>query len=248
MTAELLAFGSGAAAVASAATLAPRALRRRPRLGTLASGDLLALRVVSGAAAALAGLAMSTVLPGRLGMLVAAAAPAAFFLPDVWVARRRRERLERMRNDLPVLLDLLRVSVEAGASLPEALAQVAARSRAPLARLWGAVAGEVAVGVPFAAALERHRREAPLPEVEALVAALARASRHGAPLSDTLAAQARNARLTRRRAVQERAARAGPKMQLVVALLLVPSVMLLVAAALVGTLAGGGADTLFSGF
>ena len=43
--------------------------------------------------------------------------------------------------------------------------------------------------------------------------------------------------------MKEDAARAGPKIQLVVALLLVPSVLLLVAAALIAALVGsGGAD------
>ena len=79
-----------------------------------------------------------------------------------------------------------------------------------------------------------------MPEIESFIGALGRAARHGAPLSDTLAAQARDARLSRRRAIQEDAARAGPKMQLVVALLLVPSVMLLVAAALLSALLDGG--------
>jgi tight adherence protein C len=78
----------------------------------------------------------------------------------------------------------------------------------------------------------------PLDEVLALVGALERAARHGAPLADTLAAQARDARLARRRRIQEEAARAGPKIQLVVALLLVPSVLLLVAAALASALIG----------
>jgi tight adherence protein C len=78
----------------------------------------------------------------------------------------------------------------------------------------------------------------PLKEVLTLVGALARPARHGAPLADTLAAQARDARLARRRRIQEEAARAGPKIQLVVALLLVPSVLLLVAAALASALIG----------
>ncbi len=81
---------------------------------------------------------------------------------------------------------------------------------------------------------------APLPEVRALVAALERARRHGAPLADTLAAQARDARFALGRSAREDAARAGPKIQLVVALLLVPSVLLLVAAALIAALVGGG--------
>jgi tight adherence protein C len=94
--------------------------------------------------------------------------------------------------------------------------------------------------VPLASALERSTARVPLPEVRALAAAVVRASRHGAPLADTIAAQAREARLARRRRIEEEAARAGPKIQLVVALLLVPSVLLLVAAALAAALLGGG--------
>jgi len=94
--------------------------------------------------------------------------------------------------------------------------------------------------VPLARALARLVRRAPLAEVQALVAALERAGRHGTPLGETLAAQARDAWLARRRRIQEEAARAAPKIQLVVALLLVPSVMLLVAAALAAALLSGG--------
>jgi tight adherence protein C len=76
--------------------------------------------------------------------------------------------------------------------------------------------------------------------VRALVGALDRARRHGVPLGDTLAAQARDARFSLARQAREEAARAGPKIQLVVALLLVPSVLLLVAAALLAALIGDG--------
>ena len=50
-------------------------------------------------------------------------------------------------------------------------------------------------------------------------------------------------RRDRRRAVEEQAARAAPKIQLVVALVLVPSVLLLIAAGLIAN-----ADVLLSGF
>ena len=66
-----------------------------------------------------------------------------------------------------------------------------------------------------------------------LAAALERARRHGSPLSRTLHEQASSLRADQRREVTERAARAAPKMQLAVALLLVPSVLLIVAAAIV---------------
>ena len=77
-----------------------------------------------------------------------------------------------------------------------------------------------------------------------LVAAIDRAARRGVALGATLAAQAAEARDARRRSIQEDAAKAGPKMQLVVALLLVPSVLLLVAAALTAALLSGGAVEL----
>ena len=74
--------------------------------------------------------------------------------------------------------------------------------------------------------------------------ALERSRRHGVPLADTLTAQAREARAALARASREHAARAGPKIQLVVALLLVPSVLLLVAAALLSALLGSGGTLL----
>ena len=138
------------------------------------------------------------------------------------------------------MLDLLRVTVAAGASLPAALAQVGARANGPLAREWAAVGREVELGVPLSAALDALARRLPQPEVQALCGALDRARRHGAPLGRTLSAQARDARVALRRRVQEDAAKAGPKIQLVVALLLVPSVLLMVAAALASALLDSG--------
>jgi tight adherence protein C len=131
------------------------------------------------------------------------------------------------------------VSVEAGRSLPEALREVGARTHGPLAAEWRTLGRQVALGVPLETALHETTQRLPLPEVRSVVAALERARRHGAPLAETLAAQSRDARFALARHAREEAARAGPKIQLVVALLLVPSVLLLVAAALVAALLDG---------
>jgi tight adherence protein C len=202
--------------------------------------ELTAAKLAGAALAGLAGAALGSVAPGRLGFLVMLAAPVAGFLaPDLWLRRRAAERARRARRELPVLLDLLRVTVEAGSSLAEALRSVGERAAGPLAAELRATGRQVALGVPLADALEALCVRVPLPEVRALVAALERARRHGAPLADTLTAQARDARFALARRIREEAARAGPKIQLVVALLLVPSVLLLVAAALASALLGG---------
>jgi tight adherence protein C len=223
----------------------PRTLAQRIRAAGLRANigprELMAAKVGSALLGTLAGTLAGGIAPGRLWMPVVMAGPIAGFLaPDGWLARRSRSRIRAARRELPGLLDLLRVSVEAGVAPAAALGAVGERAGGLLAAEWRAVAREAALGVPLHDALAAMVERLPAPELRALVAALDRALRHGAPLADTLAAQARDARLAQRRQIEEEAAKAGPKIQLVVALLLVPSVLLLVAAALAAALLDGG--------
>jgi tight adherence protein C len=209
----------------------------------LGTREVMAAKLAAALAGGGIGVLLSALAPGRLGLLLSVGAPLGGFLaPDLWLARRAAARARRVRRELPVLLDLLRVTIEAGGSLPAALRTVGERTQGPLAAEWRAVGREVALGVTLEEALGGMTTRLPQPEVQALVAALERSRRHGAPLAETLAAQARDARLTLQRRVREEAAKAGPKIQLVVALLLVPSVLLLVAAALAAALLGSGGE------
>lgn len=207
----------------------------------LGARELMAAKLGGALAGAVVGVLLAAAAPGRLGFVVMVATPAAGFLaPDLWLGRLADQRARAVRRELPGLLDLLRVTVEAGLSLAAALGTVGGRANGTLAREWGSLAREVALGVPLSEALDALCVRLPLPEVRAVCAAIERATRHGAPLAEALAAQARDARASRRRRIEEEAAKAGPKIQLVVALLLVPSVLLMVAAALVSGLLGSG--------
>ena len=135
---------------------------------------------------------------------------------------------------------VIRASASVSGTPSQALAAVGDRSDSLVAGEWRAAGDQVRLGVPLTDALARMTARIPSAEVHALAAALNRAATHGAPLADTLAAQARDARLARRRRIEEEAAKAAPKIQLVVALLLVPSVLLMVAAALASALLGSG--------
>jgi tight adherence protein C len=195
-------------------------------------GDLMAVK----AGAALVGAVLTAPLvaaaPGRPGLLVAAGAVAAGYLaPDLWLRRRAAIRARAIAVELADVVDLLRVCVEAGLTPDRAMAEVGARHRGLLARELGTAAARITVGVDRVSALERLRAAAPAPAVAALVAAMGRSARHGAPLAPALAAIALDARAEHARALTEHAARAAPKIQLAVALLLVPAVMLLVGAA-----------------
>ena len=209
--------------------------------GGLRVRDWTALKC-AGALVALVGAALSAgSFPGRLGIAAVAAAPAAgFMLPDYWLGRTARLRADAALRELPSMLDLLRVTVAAGRAPLAAMGLVALRFDGPLAAEWRAAAAQVALGVPQAAALEQVGRRVPVAGVHTFVETLTYSNRAGLSLADALAAQAAAARHARRQQIREQAARAGPKMQLVVALVLVPSVMLTLAAVLVAEFVGTG--------
>ena len=139
-----------------------------------------------------------------------------------------------MEAEQPDVLDLLRVAIAAGLSPRRALHEVGRRHPGLLAQELKRAADRADMGEPADQALDDLNARAPL--TAPLVAALKRAERHGAPLSTTLAAQALQARSKRAAQRSEMAAKAAPKIQLVVALLLVPAVLLLMAAALLPAL------------
>jgi tight adherence protein C len=170
---------------------------------------------------------------------VIVAAPAAGFLaPDLWLRRRARARARALEAEQADVLDLLRVALGAGLSPWRACAEVGRRHPGLLASELGAAARRVRLGVPAEAVIARLERRCPAAGTHALTSALRRAHRLGASPAGALAALAEEARARQARRAAEHAARAAPKIQLAVALLLVPSVLLLVAAALVPALAG----------
>jgi tight adherence protein C len=205
---------------------------------TVGVADAMAVKAGAGAAVALGFAPALAALPLRIAVVaLPATAGAGFLAPDLWLARRARRRAERAGLELADVLDLLRVAVAAGLPVSRALTEVGRRRGGLVAGELRGVAERLALGVPRADALAALHRALPLPAIGQLIAAIARADRHGAPLAPALTALAREARADRARALHEQAARAAPRIQLAVALLLVPAVLLVVAAGLVHGLA-----------
>jgi tight adherence protein C len=221
---------------------APRQLGERIAAAGMAMpvDDLMAVKAGGALAGLAAALASLPAAPGRTGLAGLAVLPAAGYLaPDAWLRRRTRRRAAAMEAELADVLDLLRVAVAAGLAPERALREVGRRHPGLLAGELRRAAGRAALGVPRAAAYQELERRCPADGVPALVAALRRADRHGAPLGPALAADARAARSRAAHRSAEAAARAAPQIQLVVALLLVPAVLLLLAAALLPAVVGG---------
>jgi tight adherence protein C len=204
----------------------------------------LPAKLASAAAGGIAALAAAPAAPGRIAILVAIGMPAAgFVLPGALLEREARRRHRRLLAALPDALDLLAVASASGRSPAAGFEEIARGGEGPLAEeLWMTVA-ELSCGRPLPEALRALRERVPGSEIATLCASIERSHRLGSPLADQLRRQAASLRRDQHRAVEERAARAAPKIQLVVALVLVPSVLLLIAAGLIAN-----ADVLLSGF
>ncbi|MBJ7520012.1 MAG: type II secretion system F family protein [Solirubrobacteraceae bacterium] len=200
----------------------------------LSPADLAALKAGSGLVCLGLAVVWGQALPGRLGIAALLAMPVAgFWLPDALLVRRAAERRRVLEREVADVLDLLRVAVGAGRAPDRALHDVALYRGGLLGAELGRAAEQVELGVPRERAFASLAARCPLEPVAALVAALGRADRHGAPLDEALTSLAAQARADRARLAQEAGARAAPQIQLIVALVLVPAVMLLVAASLV---------------
>jgi tight adherence protein C len=221
----------------------PQRLTRAGLEERVSVGAVLAGKLAGTAAGALvAGLAAPS-LPGRFSLVAAVAFPAAGFVaPDALLEREGRRRQRRLVIALPDALDLLAVGAEAGRSPGAVLGEIAQGTTGPLARELAVATAQIECGASQHAALESLREGVPGSEVAALAAALERSRRYGSPLANQLREQATSLRREQRRRIEEHAARAAPKIQLVVALVLVPSVLLMIVAALVAN-----AEQLFLG-
>lgn len=205
---------------------------------------LMVAKLACAGAGGAVGLLAAPVAPGRTAFLVLVAMPAAgFFVPAVLVERKARRRRQRLVAALPDALDLLAVSAGSGRGPLAGIEQIARAGEGPLAEELRRTVAEVSCGVPLGTALGSLRRRVPGGEVATLVAAIERSRQLGSPLADQLRRQASSLRRDSRRQVEERAARAAPKIQLVIALVLVPSVLLMITAGLIAN-----AESLFAGF
>ena len=172
-------------------------------------------------------------LPLPLGAALGAVAGVVLWHQPGWDARRRRHRREeRLRAELPEIVDLLVLAVGAGLTVGLAVEAVGRRAGGDLAGQLRAVSAAVRQGHRLAEALDA------LPErageaVRPLVAALVASERYGAPLLPGLDRLAGEVRADRRRRADEAARRVSVKLLFPLVLCVLPAFALLTVAPLI---------------
>ncbi len=152
------------------------------------------------------------------------------------IAKRRQAQIDR---DLPDFLDVLAVSVSAGLGFRAALARVADALGGPLGQEVETALRQMGLGASRRTAFIGLRDRNDSESLSAFMTALLQAEELGAPLTQTLGAIAEDMRKAFAQRARREAARAAPRVSLIVTTVVMPGAILLILAALV---LGSGVD------
>ena len=156
---------------------------------------------------------------------------AMFFLPNMWLGGRIRQRQVTLERSLPDAMDLLVTCVEAGLGLDAALSRVSeeiALAAPVLASELQLTFLEVQAGVPRREAFRRLADRTGVEDLRQLSAVLTQTEIFGTSIARALRVHADSMRTKRMQKAEERAGMVGVKMTIPLILCILPSLMAVV--------------------
>ncbi|HSM02930.1 MAG TPA: type II secretion system F family protein [Acidimicrobiia bacterium] len=211
------------------------ALERRVRLaGSPAAWPLervLAAKVIAGVLGVVIALYL---LAGAVNAFTVAMAVMAglggYFVPDLILVGRAKERQQAISLALPDTLDQMTVTVEAGLGFDAALQRVARNTTGPLAVELKRTLNEVKLGAKRQQALENLTLRTDVEELRHFVYAIRQAEEFGLPVANVLRIQAAELRVKRRQRAEERALKIPVKLVFPLVLCIFPSLFIVLLA------------------
>ena len=195
--------------------------------GAVSSFELLGWK----AACAVVGLVLGVWTIGRYGpigvALLVLGPLVGWFGIDVALGRYHGRRRRAILRDLPTIMDLLVLSLEAGMGLNRALRTVVHEYRSAISDEMGRVLREIDLGIARGEAFERMADRVGLDELRSVSRAIVQSEELGVSVVDVMRLQSHEVRLSRRRAAEAEALRAPIKMLVPVVVFILPTLFML---------------------
>jgi len=161
-------------------------------------------------------------------MYIGGATFAGFYLPHLMLSSRITRRQKEIRKAMPDALDLLTICVEAGLGFDAAMAKISEKWDNELSLAFARAIREVQLGKVRREALKAMSDRLGIPEMTSFVAAIIQSEQLGVSMAKVLRIQSDQMRMKRRQYAEEQAHKAPIKMIIPMALLIFPSIMIII--------------------
>jgi tight adherence protein C len=171
--------------------------------------------------------AVAAVLLLANGAVVGLAMPVAgWFLPRFGLWSQGRARTAALERELPDFLDVLAVTISAGLGFRAALRRVATLVGGPVGEEMLVALRQIDLGASRRQAFEEMRERTAAPSLHSFVTAFLQAEELGTPLQGFLETYAKELRRTAGQRARTAAAKANPKISLILTLVIMPALSL----------------------
>ncbi len=164
---------------------------------------------------------------GRKLLMTSVFTLIGFFMPQLLLQSKINSRQDAIRKSMPDALDLLTICVQAGLGFDASMARVAEKWEDSLADEFERSLREIQLGNVRRVALRNMADRIGISEMTSFVAAIIQSEQLGVSMSKVLRIQSDQMRTRRRQIAEEKAQQAPVKMLFPMALLIFPSLMII---------------------
>lgn len=192
---------------------------------------IVALKIIGGIVGVVGGAMLMTLVPisGWLKiMFVVLIGLIGYTIPSTQVKSMAAKRQRTIQKQLPDVMDLLTISVEAGLGFDAALAQVTKNVPGPLAEEMSRLLQEVQIGVSRADAFRNLSTRTNVPELQSFTLSMIQADLFGVSIANVLRAQSRELRQKRRQRAEEIAQKIPVKLLFPMIFMVLPALFIIV--------------------